>query len=169
MKKLQHGLRVSLVWRMAMLRLPQDWTDCSYFISAWGSTLSKSTTTSTSLAAILLREWWNFHILKSTLCPRPEDDVFQPYKAQRFSSSYTPSHGIEPYMLRSAFINTQHCSYLPGASNYAVSLDSNSQARPTLVPSHQMGYCSQSQGYGTHLDNNQYAPFFSQGYSFMFI
>ena len=26
-----------------------------------------------------------------------------------------------------------------------------------LVPAHQMGYCSQSQGYGTHLDNHQYA------------
>ena len=26
-----------------------------------------------------------------------------------------------------------------------------------LVPAHQMGYCSQSQGYGTHLANHRYA------------
>ena len=26
-----------------------------------------------------------------------------------------------------------------------------------LVPAHQMGYCSQSQGYRTHLNNHQYA------------
>ena len=55
----------------------------------------------------------------------PEDDMFQPNTTPPNSSSYTPTHGTEPYMLRSAFINTQHCSILTGASNYAVPLDSN--------------------------------------------